>query len=190
MSKAPDISHSVPFGRAYWVVPGKLLAGFYPGDDNQAESYRKLKGLLDHGIRHVVSLMEPDERNHSGKMFKPYDLLMKSIAEAQGLEVTFSRMPIRDYDIPTLKEMTDILDLIDQKLGANLPVYVHCWGGPDRHGGGLLSGEAWTYRRPGWPRHDVAAEKKRFRFPHPFSGNRRAGGHGSFPEKRKMSVDD
>lgn len=54
---------SVPFGRSYWVVPGKLLAGFYPRSLDPKEAHMKLKSLLDHGIRHVINLMEPNEFN-------------------------------------------------------------------------------------------------------------------------------
>jgi len=28
----------VPFPHAYWVIPGKLLAGFYPGSKDPKES--------------------------------------------------------------------------------------------------------------------------------------------------------
>jgi hypothetical protein len=39
-----------PFERSYWVVPGKFLAGYYPGDlDKDMMSY-KLNGLLSAGI--------------------------------------------------------------------------------------------------------------------------------------------
>jgi ADP-ribosylglycohydrolase len=53
----------VPFDRSYWVVPGRLLAGCYPGSQDQTEAGRKLRGLVEHGIRSVVDLMEPGEVN-------------------------------------------------------------------------------------------------------------------------------
>ena len=65
-------AQSVPFNRSYWVVPGKFLAGCYPGSENKDEVHLKLKGLLDHGIRHVIDLMEPGELNWSQKPFRPY----------------------------------------------------------------------------------------------------------------------
>ncbi|MBW2367875.1 MAG: dual specificity protein phosphatase family protein [Deltaproteobacteria bacterium] len=110
------------------------MAGYYPGDKNEAKAQKKLKGLLDHGIRHVVNLMEPDELDHSGTPFEPYEPLMAEIAYDEGMDVTFSRMPVRDLSIPTKDEMVQILDLIDQKINANIPVYVHCWGGKGRTG--------------------------------------------------------
>jgi hypothetical protein len=125
---------TVPFNRSYWVLPGKLMAGCYPGGSNEKEAYQKLKGLLDHGIRHVVNLMEPEERDHSGNLFVPYEPVMKTIAAAVGRDVSFIRMPIKDANIPTGGEMIHILNHIDLKMNSNLPVYVHCWGGRGRTG--------------------------------------------------------
>lgn len=124
---------SVPFDRSYWVA-GRLLAGCYPGDGNETETIRKLSGLLRHGICHFVNLMEPDECDHSGNPFTPYEPIVKSIAGALNWEVSFRRMPIRDMDVPTESEMIRILDHIDEKLDSNIPVYVHCWGGRGRTG--------------------------------------------------------
>ena len=53
-----------PFDRSYWVVPGKLLAGCYPGDKNREIAKKKLQGLIDCGIRLVVNLMEESELDH------------------------------------------------------------------------------------------------------------------------------
>ena len=47
-----------PFPRSYWVVPGALCAGAYPGDPDTGVGQQKLAALLDLGICHVVNLME------------------------------------------------------------------------------------------------------------------------------------
>ena len=108
---------TVPFGRSYWVVPGKLLAGCYPGSENSEERDNKLKGLLDHGIRHVINLMEPHEANWDGESFIPYEERMAFIADPMGINVTFKRMPIKDFSVPTRAEMIRILDHIDKWIG-------------------------------------------------------------------------
>jgi hypothetical protein len=118
--------HSVPFNRSYWVVPGKLLAGCYPGSENKDAAHLKLKGLLDHGIRHVIDLMEPGELNWSEKPFRPYAPQMRLLAEAAGVEVTFDRMAIKDTWIPSRLDMCRILDRIDQCIQDHRPVYIHC----------------------------------------------------------------
>lgn len=129
-----DNEQSVPFNRSYWVVPGKLLAGCYPGSENKDDGHKKLKGLLDHGIRHIINLMEIDEFNWDMKPFVPYEIQMKSIAESMGIDVTFKRIPIRDMKTTSRIEMIKTLDQIDQSIEHNRPVYIHCWGGRGRTG--------------------------------------------------------
>jgi hypothetical protein len=53
-----DINPSVPFNQAYWVVPVRLMAGCYPGAEHPVDTRDKLRGLLEHGIRHIINLME------------------------------------------------------------------------------------------------------------------------------------
>jgi len=67
------LTPNVPFPRSYWVEPGKLLAGCYPDEDDE-ESRRKLRGLVDCGIRQVVALMETDEKDYHGNPFVPYEI--------------------------------------------------------------------------------------------------------------------
>ena len=117
-----------PYRRSYWVSPGKLLAGCYPGDHNADKAAAKLQGMVDAGIRHVVNLMEQNESNRHGKPFVPY----KAQFSARG--ITCVRMPIRDFHIPSIDQMVAILDEIDQSIGAGAPTYVHCWGGRGRTG--------------------------------------------------------
>ena len=68
------MNHSplLPFDRAYWVVPSRLLAGCYPGDTNPEEARRKLQGLLQCGVSRILSLMRPDEVGIGGNPFVDY----------------------------------------------------------------------------------------------------------------------
>jgi hypothetical protein len=125
---------SIPFSRSYWVVPEKFLAGYYPGSKDQDEAHQKLRALLNHGIRHVINLIEPDERDWRGTPFIPYEDQMESIASSMGHRVTLDRMPIRDTWIPSRPEMRRILDRIDRCIETHKPVYIHCWGGRGRTG--------------------------------------------------------
>jgi hypothetical protein len=124
----------VPFDQAYWVVPQKLMAGCYPGSENAQQAHRQLKGLLTHGIRHVINLMESDEFNWYDRMLVPYENLMASIAATLGVDVGFDRMPIKDWSVPSRLTMGKILDRIDACISQHKPVYVHCLGGLGRTG--------------------------------------------------------
>jgi len=128
------VGKSVPFNRTYWVVPGKFLAGNYPGSEDQQQALHKLTGFIDHGIRTVINLMEPNEFNWAGKAFQGYENQMESIAASMGHSITFERMPIRDTWIPSRIHMMAILDRIDGSIKKGKPVYAHCWGGRGRTG--------------------------------------------------------
>jgi hypothetical protein len=127
--------HKIPFARSYWVTSGKFLAGYYPGDRQKEIMTLKLQGLLDCGIRCVINLMEPNERDHDGLPFVNYEPVLKKMAKTNGdSPMTCHRMPIRDLNVPSPELMTQILDRIDTSLDENQFVYVHCWGGRGRTG--------------------------------------------------------
>ena len=124
----------VPFNRSYWVVPGKLLAGCYPGSEDPIEEERNLKGLIQAGIRHVISLMELEEYSCTDDPFPLYVDHIESIAENMGITVTFDQISIKDFSVPTQRQMVRILNQIDMCIKYDKPVYVHCQGGKGRTG--------------------------------------------------------
>ena len=111
----------------YWVKPGQLLAGEYPADWSQKSARRKLRALLDCGVRTFVDLTEEGE-------LESYDGWLAKEAKAAGLSVAYHRHPIRDMDVPTSNGMRTILDLVNAAIDGDAPVYVHCWGGIGRTG--------------------------------------------------------
>ncbi len=123
----------MPFPRSYWVAPG-LMAGGYPGADDEQQAKKKLSGLLEAGIRHVITLMEASEMHGDKRPFSSYENQMNTLAEAMGVVAGFNRMPIEDMSIPSKAHMERILDLIDRCIRNDKPVYVHCWGGRGRTG--------------------------------------------------------
>lgn len=124
----------LPFDRSYWVLPGKLMAGCYPGGKKLDQEENNLKGLVACGIRTVINLMEEDEKDHSGKPFRSYEKPLKKIAADMGEEISCIRIAVKDLSIPSLETMQTILDRIDQSIAQGRPVYVHCWGGRGRTG--------------------------------------------------------
>ena len=119
-----------PTSSSYWVVPGLLLAGSYPGHRDPEEHRRRVRTLLDAGIRSFVSLMEPDETNCAGDAYVPYADLAHELCP----DAVCVCHPIRDLSVPTKAGMMKILNEIDGQLEARRPVYVHCLGGVGRTG--------------------------------------------------------
>jgi hypothetical protein len=158
----------LPFGRSYWVVPGKLMAGYYPGATSRQEAEKKLRSLLEVGVGCVVNLVEEDEQGYNDRRLHPYQLLLSELAAEWRVDVTYVRMPIRDVDIPSAATMRIILDLIDAALARSRMTYVHCWGGRGRTGTvvgcylarhGMAVGEDALEQIAYLRRHEEAADK-------------------------------
>ena len=145
-----------PFDRSYWVIPGKFLAGYYPGDRQRDLMEEKMKRLLDCGIRCVINLMESDELDHDGQPFVDYEAVLNRLTDG-GHSIECCRMPIRDLDVPSKEFMGQILDRIDASLNENRFVYVHCWGGRGRTGAVV---GCWLVRH-GFAEKESALEKIR-----------------------------
>ena len=111
----------------YWVEPGRLMAGEYPGDWSERTARKKLRALIESGVRTFVDLTEEGE-------LESYDDWLAKEARAAGVDVAYHRHSIRDLDVPTSEGMRAILDLIESAIDADAPVYVHCWGGIGRTG--------------------------------------------------------
>ncbi len=128
------IMNALPFDYSYWVVPGQLLAGCYPGSLKPEVMTAKLTGLLDCGVTLIVNLMHDFETDHSGSPFIEYAQEIEAMAEARGKSLQIMRLPILDMDVPTRAQMRATLDAIHQEINAGGTVFVHCWGGKGRTG--------------------------------------------------------
>ena len=101
----------VPFNRSYWVVPGKLLAGCYPGSEDPIEEKRNLEHRLIFGYypEVVVSESNPERilrlladsflyKDHLmlEEIKKPLLLskILRVLALQIGNEVSYTRYPI------------------------------------------------------------------------------------------------
>ena len=125
----------LPFHKTYWVIPGKFLAGAFPGDSNDAIAQLKVESLIKSGIHHVINLMEADEGDWDGNMFADYESFFLQEGKKHNIiGATVQRIPIWDLCVPEIPCMVEILDKIDNHIEANEPVYIHCWGGRGRTG--------------------------------------------------------
>lgn len=116
---------SVPIPNSYWVRPGQLLAGEYPGSMSRAEATERVQKLLHAGINSFVDLTEEGE-------MPAYDPLLAELSEQH---IRYRRLPVLDHGLPdSPAQMVRILDLIDSELAAGRCIYVHCRAGIGRTG--------------------------------------------------------
>lgn len=125
---------NTPHDRSYWVIPGRFLAGCYPGDVDPLRERVKCQSLIDTPIEYFISLMEPEETDHSGRPIKDYCPLLYRLSREAGKSVTFANFPIPDRSVPSMNMLEHILDAIDGALHREVPLYLHCWGGRGRTG--------------------------------------------------------
>ena len=119
---------ALPIPNTYWVVPGRFLAGEYPGAPVDAQARQKLQAMLHGGVSHFVDLTEPWE-------LVPYESLLQGQAAQLGVAAFYARLPITDVSVPrTPSEMASILDAVDNAVAEGGTVFVHCWGGVGRTG--------------------------------------------------------
>jgi ADP-ribosylglycohydrolase len=113
-----------PVDNAYWVEPGRLLAGAYPGAGGEEATRSRLSRLREAGIDCFLDLTEPGE-------LAPYEQLLPGPYGRDA--VVYLRKPIRDHGLPRdTGEMVEILDELDAALEEGRRVYLHCRAGIGR----------------------------------------------------------
>ncbi|HTW38800.1 MAG TPA: ADP-ribosylglycohydrolase family protein [Steroidobacteraceae bacterium] len=108
-----------PLSNSYWVLPGRLLAGEYPGALEHPVARERIERLLGAGIDCFLDLTAPEELPPYAEMLPP--------------GIAYHRRPIRDHGVPTdSAQMTGILELIESALRSGRRAYVHCRAGVGR----------------------------------------------------------
>jgi ADP-ribosyl-[dinitrogen reductase] hydrolase len=110
-----------PLPNSYWVIPGRLLAGEYPGGQTPRETKERLQKLIDAGVRCFIDLTHPDE-------LEPYDIDLPAT-------IDYMRKPIKDHGLPARRDhMIDIQACLDHAMRSGMLTYVHCRAGIGRTG--------------------------------------------------------
>ena len=118
-----------PISDSYWILPGRLLAGEYPGARSDAQARQKLARLLQAGVTFFLDLTEPGEY-----ALKPYAPFLQERTGPSSRPLVHRRLPIPDRGTSSVPDMIHILDTLDPALYEGHTVYLHCWGGIGRTG--------------------------------------------------------
>lgn len=118
----PDPSSPLP--NSYWLEPGRILAGEYPGGADEQATVERIGRLLAAGIDCFIDLTEPGECD-------PYeDYLPTPYSRAS---VLYVRLPIPDHGLPrSAEQMQEILDELESALAGGRRIYLHCRAGIGR----------------------------------------------------------
>jgi protein-tyrosine phosphatase len=111
---------------AWWVEPGRLLAGEYPGARTAEKATKKLQLLVDAGIDSIVDLTRPED------LLEPYHEALQTVCEKARREIRHFTYPIPDMDVIDQAGYDRILACIRGEIDSGRVVYLHCWGGKGR----------------------------------------------------------
>lgn len=118
---------------AWWVQPGRLLAGEYPAALDADKSIGKRRILLQAGVDSIVDLTEAGERSWGGDPLEDYrDSLWAAADELGVARPVYVRYPIPDQGVLDDDGYHRIVEHIAAELAAGRVVYLHCWGGKGR----------------------------------------------------------
>jgi ADP-ribosylglycohydrolase len=116
-----------PLPNTYWIEPGRLLAGEYPGAMLAQATEERLRRFLDAGINFFIDLTRPGE-------LPEYERVLATLEPT----ADYRRFGIIDHGLPAnANVIVDVLDCVDQALAAGRNVYLHCRAGVGRTGTAL-----------------------------------------------------
>src|SRR6476619_5292717 len=78
---------------AWWVEPGRLLAGEYPGSTTPAKAAEKVRLLVEAGVDSIIDLTTPADG------LAPYEETLRLAAEEAGRRITHFAYPIPDMGV-------------------------------------------------------------------------------------------
>src|ERR1043165_5743119 len=81
---------SPPLPNSYWVQPGRLLAGEYPGSMARADAMERMRKLLAAGITSFIDLTEEGEMPEYGNL----------LPELTERRVRYRRLPVLAHSRP------------------------------------------------------------------------------------------
>ncbi|MBB5164150.1 tyrosine-protein phosphatase [Mycobacterium sp. AZCC_0083] len=113
---------------AWWVEPGRLLAGEDPASLSPGTTAEKIRLLVEAGVESIVDLTTPEDRLDS------YAEALNVAAQKVLRPIRHFAHPIPDMGVLDQEGYDRIIACIHGEMDSGRTVYVHCWGGKGRTG--------------------------------------------------------
>lgn len=115
----------------YWVYPGMLMGGEYPGKKDQVFTERRIEHLFEAGVTAFLDLTE------RGELPTYFDDLT-SVARSRETNFAYVRIPTpKEFTPESTIQLSRILNQIDDWMDEKRTTYVHCSDGIGRSGSAL-----------------------------------------------------
>ncbi len=125
---APGDALPRPHTNCYWLVPGRVLAGEYPADDDPRVMARQMQALLEAGVTHCIDL------THESEALPGYAAALAQAGAERGMAASAQRHSVADFGVPSVQGMRRTLAALDSALAGGGTVYLHCRAGIGRTG--------------------------------------------------------
>ncbi|MBV6397241.1 MAG: hypothetical protein HFACDABA_02849 [Anaerolineales bacterium] len=116
-----------PIPESYWVIPGRFLAGKYPGGFERDQVRLRIGKLLEAGLDTFINLTHPNE-------LPSYEATLEEQARLGQKDARHLRFSVTDFGLPSHAGMRATLDAPDTALNEGRNIYLHCWAGVGRTG--------------------------------------------------------
>lgn len=141
----------------YRIPPGNFWAGRHPQVMNPALTEERIGFLLRSGVRVIIDLTCAYECELDTGPTVNYETRVRTLAEETGGDIEYHRVPVEVLGCPSLRQIRDILVLVDTSTASMKHVFLHCLNGVDRTGTVVACYLAWQNRLRGLDYADVVA---------------------------------
>lgn len=128
-----------------WVMPGRLMAGAYPGAWEDAIHARTLRSILRQGVDCFVCVMAecnqsaPEGLWKAGRAIRPYlpearQLYQQLRRNSAPADLAYLQLKVVDGSVGPDTKVSAFVDEVEAAFRAGRVLYVHCWGGHGRTG--------------------------------------------------------